>query len=322
MLNPEIGRQFTFAPNPVSETGALNVQLANLCGIPHQTARIEEAQELLPSSSSYVNFIRTNALYDKYFAGKRNDIFDKGGFMEIRLLAEEFKDADPHLTYGITLPDYVNALLNQKSKHPNDKPHTALLAGVNSISSVHEFTVAVNQAHPNAKRLVIDVQTQGTAEAIKGRGGEFALADAFHLPFSDTLDSIHTSRLLSYIFENPDRFSNHLTAKEQRQVFYENAFRALAPGGILIMVEDIQIKNHAEEELGHAGFTSISKTRSKKFNTRRDLRRYLSGNSTEPLENTMCITSNLWTLTAEKPLEPVNKSIIMGPGNSFILHRS
>src|SRR5438067_11009761 len=72
-------------------------------------------------------------------------------------------------SYGIHAPAYLSGLEVYKRSH-GEKPHTSLLVGALTPSTVTEYTAVTDHIFPNANLHLLDIEGTTTLQACKANG--------------------------------------------------------------------------------------------------------------------------------------------------------
>ena len=195
---------------------------------------------------------------------------------ELSNLAELLFDFDGrNITYGTFLPSYAQMLARLKAEKPADS-HRALLVGALTPRTIREFSAAVHRQFPMASCMAVDISAEATAR-MDPSVATFQRADATNLPFEEEFDSVHTNAL----FHKLESSQPGLTVDRMRDLFYQGAYRALQPGGRLVMVESLKGDPNPfltfQTEATNAGFSNIEIASAVLIKKKRDVERFFRG---------------------------------------------
>lgn len=130
------------------------------------------------------------------------------------------------LSYGLQAPSYRAALLAYRKETKSGEAHKSLLIGALTIDTVQEYETVVHGVFPEAQTAIIDLEGVETK-----KGNNFSFASGLSTPFaSNTFDTVHTNSILHHL-------EGALSDRKNRIQLFQEAYRILRPGGMLIMVE-------------------------------------------------------------------------------------
>ncbi len=185
------------------------------------------------------------------------------------------------VSYGTFAHCYLESLKDNPDRTNSSKSHRALLVGALSPITVREFGATVRAVYPDSENLILDPEGVQTVEEAKERGIDFLYASADKIPFSEALDSIHSSYLMTYIS------NGSFMGSADRIAFFAQAHQALKNDGILLMSESKHHdhgslpKRRVIKDLEKVGFGEVEIEEVGSICDRRALDRFYRGNSTE-----------------------------------------
>lgn len=210
-------------------------------------------------------------LYGKYISRSPNGRSRIEKEQQVGQLTESLFDLHPgHKSYGLYVPSYKRGLYLHKdaSLQSSDSTHRSLLVGALTTNTIHEYAQTVRAVYPNAHCLVTDIEGDTTRE-VDPKTANFFYGSALHLPVpSGSIDSLHTNILLMNLREPKAKIDQ---SQRQRRRFLSEAYQALSPTGLLIMLE--QADDDLLQDLFLTGFKTIQRISALSFRSRREMER-------------------------------------------------
>ncbi|NTU47071.1 class I SAM-dependent methyltransferase [Candidatus Roizmanbacteria bacterium] len=222
------------------------------------TSEVSKLYNLLSTQSS--NDPNNLYLIQKYFGLGGSFTAFKQKKQQFLLLAEGLLNLEPKtFTYGSFLPSFQK-ILNEVTKVLNVDRHVALLVTHNPGTSQREFVKTVTNVSAQGYTVVLQRENPIGNDQQKF-AHELHVGNALDMPFTDaSFHSVHSILFIEKIdtlFAPPHKI---MMEKSNRVLYFEEAFRVLKKGGVLLVIESDSTLNSPSlihKELEDIGFQSI-----------------------------------------------------------------
>lgn len=255
-----------------AENQAYLAEMATITSVPLSEIKVDELTAVYHSNFHRGKAYSSPPFQSKYFGSSSTDS-DR-----VYQLIEALTDLPANvLSYGLFLPEYQAMLQRYQSEVKPAEEHRSLLLGAQNTTTIEEYVQTVRRIFPQAICQVIDVEQRLVGKS----GATFEIANALKLPenYHDSFNTIHTNSLIP----NFRKDVNHWDYEENRQILFNNAYKALRSDGALTMVDSTWNNSGRsdpeffERHLERAGFKNISIHPAKQFLYRRSLDRVFQG---------------------------------------------